>query len=510
MQTTLSDRQVAYFRILCIAVLLTGAVCYVVFTIHWQWMWDTQVMHYIVLLLNHGMAPYKDIYDINMPGAYLTERWAMDIFGGGDVGWRLYEFSLLGAMTLAMIVIALPCDWLAGLFAGVLFSLQIGTLGPLQAAERDEVMTVLIFIGYALLLVAVRKARPVLMLPFGLAMGLAILIKPTVVPFALCLLLIQYFVLRGRGISPRTYLLLALAGFAIALGILLDFLLPQHAFGPFFFILHKLVPYYSTLAHPTLWVLIRRSLPLAFLVYLPLTLLLAIASRSRANWEMWVVRAGFIFGGISYFVQGKGYDYHRIAFLCFGLLWIGMELTAAMKDRGWRRNAGVVGMAFGVLFMAPFNARKVHARHDVNTAVPVLEQDLMRLGGDRLQGKVQCLDMVGGCFSALYRLGLVESTGIMGDTVFFGPDDGKTVPYYRGMFWDDLHKDPPTVILLSNEWYQESSYSFEKLNTWPEFRDYLNSAYRLDATEGPFVLYGYTMYFRIYVLRGSIADRRGM
>lgn len=168
MQTTLSDRQVTYFRILCIAVLLTGAVCYVVFTLHWQWMWDTQVMHYIVLLLNHGMAPYKDIYDINMPGAYLTERRAMDIFGGGDVGWRLYEFSLLGAMTLAMIVIALPCDWLAGLFAGVLYSLQIGTLGPLQAAERDEVMAVLIFIGYAFLLVAVRKARPVLMLRSGL------------------------------------------------------------------------------------------------------------------------------------------------------------------------------------------------------------------------------------------------------------------------------------------------------------------------------------------------------
>jgi len=68
-------------------------------------------------------------------------------------------------------------------------------------------------------------------------------------------------VLRRRGKSPTAYLLLALAGLAIALGILLEFLLPQHAFGPFFFILSKLVPYYSSLAHPTLWVLIRRSIP---------------------------------------------------------------------------------------------------------------------------------------------------------------------------------------------------------------------------------------------------------
>ena len=522
MQTTLSDRQITYFRDLCTAVLLAGAACYVVFTIHWQWMWDTQVMHYMVLLLNHGKVPYKDIYDINMPGAYLTERWAIDIFGGGDLGWRLYEFTLLGSMTGAMMVIAWPYDWLAGLFAGVLYSTQLGSMGPWQATERDEVMTVLIFIGYAFLMLAVRKAMPALMLLFGLAMGLAILIKPTVVPFALCLLLLLLPVLRRRGKSPTAYLLLALAGLAIALGILLEFLLPQHAFGPFFFILSKLVPYYSSLAHPTLWVLIRRSLPQAFRVYFPLALLLAIAGRSRErrnaakdadwtlNWEMWAVRAGVLFGGISYFIQRKGYDYHRTALVCFGLLWIGLEFTAAMKNRGWRRNVGVAGMAFGVLFMVPFNARKMYAHHDINAAVPVLEQDLVRLGRDKLQDRVQCLDLVGGCYSALYRLGLVQSTGFTGDLQFFGPDDGKVVPYYRKLFWDEIHQNPPIVILLGNEWYQESSYSFNKLNTWPEFRDYLNSAYRLDATEGPFDLYGSPMAYRIYVLRGSLADRPGM
>jgi hypothetical protein len=111
MQTTLSDRPIQAFRVLCMAVLLAGAACYVVFSFHWQWMWDTQVMHYIVLLLNHGKVPYKDIYDLNMPGAYLTERWALAVFGGSDLGWRLYEFTLLGAMTLAMTVIARPHDW---------------------------------------------------------------------------------------------------------------------------------------------------------------------------------------------------------------------------------------------------------------------------------------------------------------------------------------------------------------------------------------------------------------
>src|SRR5579871_3567126 len=133
MVTTLSDRQIALFRQLCIAVLFAGAVSYVVFTIHWQWMWDTSVMHYIVMALQRGKVPYVDISDINMPGAYLIERLGIDIFGGGDLGWRFWEYTLLGTMTVSMVVIARPYDWVAGLFSGVLFTVLYGSLGPYQA-----------------------------------------------------------------------------------------------------------------------------------------------------------------------------------------------------------------------------------------------------------------------------------------------------------------------------------------------------------------------------------------
>jgi hypothetical protein len=501
MGIAVSDRSIQWFRITCAAVLLAGATCYIAFTIHWQWMWDTSVMHYIVLSLQHGKVPYRDIYDINMPGSYLTERWALAVFGSSDLGWRLYEYSLLSAMTAAMMVIARPWDWLAGLFAGVLFAVQLGSYGPYQAAERDEVMTVLIFIGIAFLFTAVRRQIPWLALVFGLSTGIAILIKPTVFPFALLLLAFVFFAAKHRGLPPTPYLLYGVGGLAIALAILLSFILPHHALSSFLFILSKLVPYYSGLAHPTFGVLLRRSLPAAFLVYLPLALLLAFThARRAANWEIWTIRAGILFGGASYFVQGKGYDYHRIAFVCFGLLWAGLEFTQALKDPGWRRVVGVLGLAFGALFMVPFNARKIRMQHETNQAAFILKADLEQLGGPQLQGRVQCFDMVGGCLSALYRLGLVQSTGFDGDTQFFGPDDGKVVPYYRTMLLNQLRAAPPAVIIVSNEWYQSSTYSFEKLNTWPAFREFLESNYRLEATHGPFDFHG-SMSFRVYVLR---------
>ncbi len=500
MQMTLTDRQVSLFRMLCVLTLLAGAVCYVLFTLHWQWMWDTSVMHYIAMALKRGKVPYKDINDINMPGAYLMERLGIGLYGGGDLGWRLWEYTLLGTMTAAMIVLARPYDWVAGLFAGVLFSVLYGSLGPYQAGQRDEGMTVLLFVGYAFLFVAMRRGVPWLMAGFGLAQGMAILIKPTVLLFAIALLLFPIFVLRRQGKRWGPYVWFGVLGLAVALGILLAFLLPGGALGAFVYSLRNLMPYYSKLAHPSLWVLVRRSLPKSVMVYALAAVVLAVTNPQKANWEMWAIRLGFLFGAFSYFAQGKGYDYHRIPYLCFGLLWAGLEFTAAMKAHGWRRNLGVAGMAVAVLLAVPFNARKIHQMQERNVAADALMGELDRLGGKRLDGKVQCMDLVGGCLSALYREGILQTTGSTGDLPFFGPDDGKVVPYYRKTLWDELQANPPEVIIVSNEWYQSSSYSFEKLETWPAFRDYLNSEYRVDMTEAA-SLYGNPFVYRVYVRR---------
>ena len=336
MRMTLSDRQVSFFRLLCIAILFSAAGCYAIFTIHWPWMWDEQLIHYDVFLMQHGMVPYRDIFDLNLPGCFLMDRWAIDIFGGGDLGWRFYEFILLGAMTLAACVIALPYDWFAGLVAGVLFAIFHGVDGGAMATQRDELVAVLLFITYAFQFLAVRKTRAILMLPFGLSLGMAMLIKPTVVPFAIVLLLFAYFAVKQRAQPPAAYLLFSVAGLGIVFVILLSFMLPN-SLGPFLFFEHKFIPYYSSFA-PTWGYMLKNSLPVPFLFFLPAAILLAIANRGHANWEIWAIRAGVLFGALSYFVQRKGFTYHRYSFMAFALLWFAVECTIAIKAKGWLRN----------------------------------------------------------------------------------------------------------------------------------------------------------------------------
>ncbi|HEY3987807.1 MAG TPA: hypothetical protein VGM02_00820, partial [Acidobacteriaceae bacterium] len=98
------------FRYVTASLLGVAALCIVVSTYHWPLLWDAQVFHYGNFLIDHGFVPYRDIIDMNMPGAYLIDGWAIKVFGGGDLAWRIFDFTLVGTLCLAMVVIARPYD----------------------------------------------------------------------------------------------------------------------------------------------------------------------------------------------------------------------------------------------------------------------------------------------------------------------------------------------------------------------------------------------------------------
>jgi len=501
MHTGVSDQLLRWVRTGCVLVLIASAVGYIVFTVRWPWMWDDQVFHYDVFLMKHGKIPYRDIYDINMPGCYLLERWAIAVFGGGDLGWRVYEYVLLGLLTISGIVIARPYDWLAGLFGGVVFAVLHGVDGAAMAVERDEIVTVLLMCSFALICIAVRSRRAALMIGAGFVLCLAMLVKPTAAPFALLYVALLFAGLRSSDRDPRRYIMYGLVGLAAALAILASFLLP-HALGPFLELQRRLIPYYSSIGHANWTYLLKGSVPASCAILIAGATALALWNRSGARWELWGVRACVLLGALSYFVQRKGYTYHRYSFLAFGLLWAGMEFGISMKAGGARRLVGCAAILASVLLILPTNVNALrHSRHDSNPLADQLRADLVQLGGPALQNRVQCLDLVTGCYSALYRLGLVQSTGWMGDLQFFGPNDHKVVPYYRQIFWDQIHQNPPRVIVLSSEWFGAKQYSFEKLDTWPQFRDYLNTAYKLETTRTFGSFEGNVLAYRIYVLQ---------
>ena len=487
------------FRYGMASLLGVAALCIVVFTYRWPLIWDAQVFHYGNFLIAHGFVPYRDIIDMNMPGAYLFDGWATKIFGGGDIAWRIFDFTLLGLLCLAMVAIARPYDWFAGWFAGIMFALIHTSEGPANAGQRDEVMTVLIMVGCAFLFESRRRGYPWMMIFFGLSLGMASSIKPTAVPLGACLLGMMLWDMKKKGDSVAAYVWSSLLGVSIAAAIVAAFLIPHDAAGALIEISKRLPPYYAGMERINFHLLLRFSLPIAAYVLLPFAIAVVSAERYRRNWEFWAILLGAAFGAFSYFVQGKAWPYHRYTFVAFLLLWIALELTHAMHKSGWVKVVAITGISVGSLVLVPIYTRLVLQVHPVNLFTPALESDLSRLGADRLQNKVQCLDLVDGCYDALYRLRIVQSTGLMGDLLLFAPDKSPVVDFYRDQFWNNVIRNPPTVFILTNEWFNQAP-TFTKLNEWPQFANYLEKNYKLVISREFDAEYQHG--YRIYVRNG--------
>jgi hypothetical protein len=496
----LFERYLLVLRVLFSAMLLASAAFYVMRSIHWEVMWDTSIMHDINFLMRQGLAPYRDIFDNNMPGAYFLEGWAMQVFGGGDLGWRLYDYTLLTVLTASLVVIAFPYDWFAGVYAGILFALIHGSEGPRNAVQREQVMTTLILAAYALLFTGLRRQRPALLLPFGFLIGLAASLKPTVAPLALVLLGMAAYGLFKRKVRTRSYVLYGLAGLALALACNVAFLLRYHDLAAFLFISKQLIPYYAKVGNQPLGTLLVGVLPNKYLRFLGFGLLLTLLLKPRLEWENWervTLGIGIGFGLFSYLAQRKAFDHHAYALYVFILVWSAIEFSKALNRRSWLHFVGLACFAFSMFrFLPELDSMLRHVTPD-NQQADAMETDLRRLGGFSLQHQVQCFDMVDGCYGTLYRLRLLPYTTFFGDYMFFQPPGNPPMTWARGIMAADLAQQPPQVIVVTNMWLSQG-YSFNKLQQWPEFAAFLDRNYHLDVAR-QFNQHAY----RVYVLNGA-------
>jgi len=54
-------------------------------------------MHYIAWVIGEGGVPYRDVFDMNLPGVYLIHAAVIGLLGRGDLAWRLFDLGWLAA-----------------------------------------------------------------------------------------------------------------------------------------------------------------------------------------------------------------------------------------------------------------------------------------------------------------------------------------------------------------------------------------------------------------------------
>jgi hypothetical protein len=489
---------VRWFEAALWVALLACAGLYIFFTWHWPLVGDSSLIHYIAFLMDRGWAPYRDLGDMNLPGSFLIEWAAMHVFGSGSLAWRLFDLTVLAVMTCGYLVIAGCGDRLAGIFAAVVFAVIHGRDGINNTGQRDLMMAALVVTGYAFLFHLWRRGSAWPAFFFGFAMAAAGTIKPTALPLGVLLLAMLAFVLRREKRPAARPVWLGIAGFFTPLLICLVFLWREHAIDAFVHGLRTVVPYFAGLGRrPVGYLLLHSFSPLMALVAVWLVLAVASTIESR-SWDRWMQRwsweecerAALLLGAAvmlaGFTLQGKGFPYHRYPFLALLLPIIALDLVGALRQRGVRLALGAAGLACGAFVVAPQSVAAVH-RYDWRNQemIAMIQADLTRLGGPALSGRVQCIDTIAGCATALYRLHLEPATGLLSDFLIFGPGTSPAVREARASFEGKIVAHPPEVIVITANLFPEGPGDFRKLETWPAFQHLLDARYRLCVQRTP-------------------------
>ncbi len=147
-------------------------------SLSWRIEHDSPLLLYMSFLMDRfGYVPYRDFFDMNMPGAFWMNLLIGRLAGYQDLGYRIVD--------LAMLAIIMACTWLwmrsfsrlAAWASAILFGFLYTLWGPLVALQREYLLLLPISVGLAIYRRQAGRAGSA-DLALGLAFGIAATIKP--------------------------------------------------------------------------------------------------------------------------------------------------------------------------------------------------------------------------------------------------------------------------------------------------------------------------------------------
>ncbi len=163
---------------LALLTLLTAVVA--AFSLRWELCWDALDMNYLGLLINKmGRAPYRDIFDPNMPGAMLFHSLLTRIFGYSDFGSRVFDVLYLTALAASTALLLRRFDWRVRWAGAVLYPWIYLARGEYVTLQRDHLLILpIVWATTAATSERWNKRPRARFAAMGFFVGLAALLKP--------------------------------------------------------------------------------------------------------------------------------------------------------------------------------------------------------------------------------------------------------------------------------------------------------------------------------------------
>src|SRR5438034_4525779 len=451
-------------------------------------------MHYVAWLVSQGAVPYRDVFDMNVPGVYLLHLGVIRTLGEGDGAWRFFDLAWLGLTSAALFGFARRMgDAWSGLGAALLFVLYHLSGGAWRAGQRDFLLALFLVVaawGAARAWESGGDRGPLLW--GGLAAGAGLMIKPQAALFWIPCAAVAVWGARRAG-ALRALAIWCAAGLAVPAAVM-GWLVWRGGAGAFLAIATGYVlPLYSRVGRVSVWEGVRWHV-YGWQVWSCLIVLgiLGIFVRIEKPYDVrrWLALAGAVYGLLHFTVQGKGWEYHLYplaVFLCaLASVPIAAQAERAQSVRLSRALASVVlVIAIALLGVKGVEAADARWIADKEARVSSLVRDLTGLVGPG--ASVQVMDVTEGGIHALLRLHLRQPTRFLYDFHFFHDERDSRIQALRAEFAGDLERGRPAAVVVFRDTWRRQGY--ERLKEFPAVGRLLESEYKL-AVEGD----GYRIY----------------
>ena len=460
----------------------------------WPLIHDAPIMHYVAWLVAQGAVPYRDVFDMNVPGVYLLHLGVIRVLGEGDGAWRFFDLAWLGLTSAALFGFSRRMgDAWSGLGAALLFVLYHLSGGAWRAGQRDFLLVLFLVLaawGAARAWESGGAYGPLLW--GGLAAGTGIMIKPQSALFWIACAAVA----AGRGRRAGALRALAIwcaAGLAVPAAIM-GWLAWRGGAGAFLAIATGYVlPLYSRVGRVSVWEGVRWHV-YGWQIWSCLIVLgvLGIFVRIEKPFGIrrWLALAGAVYGLLHFAVQGKGWEYHLYPLAVF-LCALASVPIAARAERAqsvrWSRALASVVLVIAVALLGVKGVEAADARWitEKEARVSSLVRDLTGLEGPG--DSVQVMDVTEGGIHALLRLHLRQPTRFVYDFHFFHDEWDPRIQALRAEFAGDLERGRPAAVVVFRDTWRRQGY--ERLKEFPAVDRLLESEYTL-AVEGD----GYRIY----------------
>jgi 4-amino-4-deoxy-L-arabinose transferase-like glycosyltransferase len=462
----------------------------------WSWplIHDAPIMHYVAWLVSQGAVPYRDVFDMNVPGVYLLHLGVIRTLGEGDRAWRIFDLAWLGLTAAALFGLSRRMgDAWSGLGAALLFVLYHLSGGAWRAGQRDFLLVLF------LVLAAWGAARAwesggarVPLLWGGLAAGTGVMIKPQAALFWIACAAVAAWGARHAG-ALRALALWCAAGLVVPAAIM-GWLAWRGGAEAFLTIATGYVlPLYSHVGRVSVWEGVRWHV-YGWQIWSCLIVLGVLGSFVRIqkpyDVRRWLALAGAVYGLLHFAIQGKGWEYHLYPLAVFLCALASVPVAArAERARSARFSRAFASLVL-VITVALLGVKGVEAADarwiaDKGARVSSLARDLAGLV--RPGDTVQVMDVTEGGIHALLRLHVRQPTRFLYDFHFFHDERDPRIQALRAEFAADLERGRPAAVVVFRDTWRRQGY--ERMKDFPAVDRLLENEYKL-AVEGD----GYRIY----------------